>query len=197
MRAASLFTLIGTFALGALADGAPCLTDSAASRVANNFAALIRSYTPELAEQALCTDFTDYSDSVAELINSGCPNGPQALGAATFTSLASFMAGQGSQPAIPFEILNTWHNCDTVTMRWRTSAPGTVVPEEPVTGIVVMETIYAGSGNDEPWLIETVYSEFNSGAWLYDLGIFVPTACNATAAKHRRNLNFRPARRLL
>lgn len=184
---ASVLALTG-FALGVLAGPPPCLTDSAASRVANNFATLIHAYSDSFAEQVLCTDFTDYSDSVAELINSGCPNGPQPLGAATFTSLADFQAGQGAQPDIPFEILNVWHNCDTVTMRWVTSAPGTVQPEEPVTGIVVMETIFAGG--EESWLIETVYSEFNSGAWLYDLGVFVPS-CNSTEAKVRRNLKFR------
>lgn len=55
-------------------------------------------------------------------------------------------------------------------MRWRT----TVAPNatEPVTGLIVLETVeapadYAG-GNQ--WLIQTVYSEFNSGAWLVDIG---------------------------
>jgi len=31
-----------------------------------------------------------------------------------------------------------------------------------------METVYQGGS----WLIQTVYSEFNSGAWLVDLGAF-------------------------
>lgn len=48
-------------------------------------------------------------------------------------------------------------------------------------------------GDDsEPWIINTVYSEFNSGAWLYDLGIFVPTCDAGTAApgaKIRRMAN--------
>lgn len=39
------------------------------------------------------------------------------LGAATFDSRASFEAGQGGQPAIPFEILNIWNNCNTVSRR--------------------------------------------------------------------------------
>ncbi|EME43651.1 hypothetical protein DOTSEDRAFT_72870 [Dothistroma septosporum NZE10] len=188
-----VFLAIAGLAIVALANPAKraCMTDDDANRVANNFRTLITDYSNATAAQVLCTDFTDYSDSVSELINNGCPNGPQALGSATFSSLAAFQAGQGSQPNIPFEILNIWHNCDTVTMRWRSITPGTVQPEEQVVGIVVMETVY--SGGEEPYLINTVYSEFNSGAWLYDLGVFVPS-CNATAATVKRNLLFKPRR---
>lgn len=57
-------------------------------------------------------------------------------------------------------------------LRWRSSQPGFVEPAQQVTGIIVLETSYAGG--EEPYIIDTVYSEFNSGAWLYDLGIFVP-----------------------
>lgn len=181
------------FAFAALATGAlaapkqqqkqkqsECLTDSSAYHVAENFGTLIQTYSNTSAEAFLTTDFTDYSDSVNELINSGCPNGPQALGSATFTGLTAFMAGQGGQPSIPFEILNVWHSCSTVTLRWRTSTPGTVQPEQFVTGIIVLETVCAQGA--EPHKIKTVYSEFNSGAWLYDLGVYVPS-CNASKLK--------------
>ncbi|KAL1610848.1 hypothetical protein SLS60_002519 [Paraconiothyrium brasiliense] len=154
-----------------------CLTEDAANRVANNFRSTITDYSNATAARVLSENFHDYSDSVNELINNGCPNGPQPLGTATFSSLAAFQAGQGSQPPIPFEILKIWYNCDTVTMRWRSVAPGFVQPEEQVTGIIVLET--SCSSGEEPFLIDTVYSEFNSGAWLYDLGIFKPVNCTA------------------
>jgi hypothetical protein len=48
-----------------------------------------------------------------------------------------------------------------------------------ITGIIVLETTQP-DGN-APWLINTVYSEFNSGAWLVDLGIFKPQNCSAGA----------------
>ncbi len=54
--------------------------------------------------------------------------------------------------------------------------PGAPATQEQVTGIIVLETkanLHANA--PERFMIETVYSEFNSGAWLYDLGIFVPT----------------------
>jgi hypothetical protein len=47
-----------------------------------------------------------------------------------------------------------------------------------ITGIIVLETV---RGNDGVWLINTVYSEFNSGAWLVDLGVFKPQNCSAGA----------------
>lgn len=37
------------------------------------------------------------------------------LGSATFDSRADFKAGQGAQPAIPFQILNLYNNCNSVS----------------------------------------------------------------------------------
>lgn len=58
-------------------------------------------------------------------------------------------------------------------MRWRTTVAANAT--ETVTGIIVLETVEAPpdySGSEE-YLIQTVYSEFNSGAWLVDLGKFL------------------------
>jgi hypothetical protein len=49
-----------------------CMSDSDASKVANNFKTLIASYSDAFADQTLTTDFVDYSDSVIELINGAC-----------------------------------------------------------------------------------------------------------------------------
>lgn len=147
-----------------------CMSDDDAQTVATNFKNLIADYSDSLANASLTEDFVDYSDSVIELIDNGCPSSPVALGTATFDSRASFEAGQGSQPAIPFEQLNIWHNCDTVTIRWKSAQ----TPEQ-VTGIIVLETVYQSS----TWLIKTVFSEFNSGAWLVNLGVFKPSNCTA------------------
>ena len=63
--------------------------------------------------------------------------------------------------------MNLWYTCDTVFIRWRTTVQDGA-PEE-VTGIIAIETAYE---HDE-YLIQTVYSEFNSGAWLVDLGMTI------------------------
>jgi hypothetical protein len=154
-----------------------CLLDNDATKLANNFKSLILAYSKANAEAFLTQDFVDYSDSVNELINNGCPNGPAKLGLPTFTSRAAFEAGQSGQPSIPFEILNIWHGCTDVALRWRSSAPGFVQPEQPVTGIIVLEVVPNGILSAQPWLIKTVYSEFNSGAWLYDLNITSSSSC--------------------
>ncbi|CZT21585.1 uncharacterized protein RCC_07449 [Ramularia collo-cygni] len=169
---------LATLAVGALAlPPAPstcaCLDDKSAKRVANNFKTLITNYSNASAAAYLTPDVRDYSDSVNELINNGCSNGPAPLGTATFDSLVDFQAGQGSQPNIPFEILNIWYGCSAVTLRWRSTYPGGPAnPQQFVTGIIVLETVCATG--TEKYKIKTVYSEFNSGAWLYDLGVFVP-----------------------
>jgi hypothetical protein len=175
-----------TFAIGAIATpliqkrdcNDTCMSYDQATVVANNFKTLISDYSNSSADQFLTVDFEDYSDSVTELINSGC-TGPQPLGEATFTSREAFKAGQGSQPNIPFDILNMWYACEgPVVIRWRT----TVMPGAPetVTGNIVLETERSNNAT-EPWLIKTVYSEFNSGAWLVDLGVFVPN-CTANGS---------------
>lgn len=66
-----------------LAKRAPaCMSDSDAQQVATNFKDLIANYSDELADSSLTTDFTDYSDSVNELINSGC-SGPATVSASS------------------------------------------------------------------------------------------------------------------
>ncbi|CAK3955362.1 Hypothetical predicted protein [Lecanosticta acicola] len=150
-----------------------CMSDDDAQQVADNFAQSISDYSDSLADSAFTTDFHDYSDSVIELMDNGCPNSPTALGSATFDSLAAFKAGQSAQAPIPFQQLNLWHTCDAVTLRWVSS--GTGQEPEQVTGIIVLETVYQ-SGT---WLIQTVYSEFNSGAWLVNLGVFKPSNCSS------------------
>ncbi|KAK5702149.1 hypothetical protein LTR17_022576 [Elasticomyces elasticus] len=192
----SIFAAAGLLAIGAHASSAianacvkpNCMNDQSANQVANNFKELISAYTNTAADNYLTTDFTDYSDGVSTLINSGCPNGPATLGVATFNSRDAFKAGQGSQPNITFEILNVWHNCDVVTLRWRgpmpnpdaASAPN---PQTQVIGIIVLETKFNGYANAQPFLIQTVYSEFNSGSWLYDLGVFVPNCPGQVAER--------------
>lgn len=55
-------------------DGKDCLLSSCAQQVADNFRALIVNYTESLANEVLTSNFTDYSDSINELMNGGCPN---------------------------------------------------------------------------------------------------------------------------
>lgn len=53
-----------------------CMSDSDAQTVANNFQQSIANYSDAAAEADFTSNFHDYSDSVNELINNGCPSGP-------------------------------------------------------------------------------------------------------------------------
>jgi len=187
------FTVFATASLAALAVATPepvfgskskrdgaCMSQADAQQVATNFGVLLTDYTVDLANAALTESFDDYTSSVATLIDAGC-TGPQSLTEVTFPGRDAFIAAQGSQPAIPFEQLNIWYNCDTVFLRWRTA-----LTPEFVTGIAVMETTAAPSGSEYPWLINTLYSEFNVGAWLVDIGTFTPSGCATSSRRMLR-----------
>ncbi|KAM0716391.1 hypothetical protein Q7P37_007836 [Cladosporium fusiforme] len=149
-----------------------CLNDDQAQQIADVWDSLIQNYSDELADSALTTDFTDYSESVNTLINS-CPQGdaaqPLPLLAPTFTSREQFKLGQGQQPPINFELLNLWHSCSTVNLRWKTTNTANITDVKPVVGIIALEVFKNDNGGQYPWLIQTVYSEFDSGAWLQNL----------------------------
>lgn len=157
-----------------------CLTAANAQTVATKYGELISAYSDAAADAILAHNFTDYSEGVNTLINT-CPQGAAAkslpLFDPTFTSRELFKEGQGQQPPINFEQLAIWYSCDSVTIRWTSdnTAPGTNV--KPVVGLIVMTTIEAPAGSLHPFIIDTVYSEFDSGAWLQNLaaaGICAP-----------------------
>lgn len=149
-----------------------CMTTAQAQQVASNYAELIRSYTQELADATLAVDFVDYSESVNSLINT-CPQGSAAvtlpLLAPTFSSRAQFEAGQGQQAPINFEQLNIHHDCNSVTIRWKTTNTAPIPNPRPVVGIILIEVVKAAAGSQYPWIIQTVYSEFDAAAWLQNL----------------------------
>ena len=149
-----------------------CLTDAQAKHVADQYGELIRAYSDELANEVLAKDFIDYSESVNTLINT-CPQGsaakPLPLLTPTFSNRAQFKKGQGQQPAINFNILNLEHNCQTITIRWETTNTAPIPSPRPVVGLILIEVVESGDDCEEPWLIHTVYSEFDSGAWLQNL----------------------------
>jgi hypothetical protein len=136
-----------------------CLTDDTASYLVNGFASLLTSYSNATAEAILASDFSDTSDSINWL--AGYP-----LGGATFPSKQAFELGQGSQPAIGFQLYSIDAvACKVIAFRWA----AILGSGSPVKGVNI---IYASNlnGTAEGWQIETNYSEFNSGLWLEEIG---------------------------
>lgn len=194
---------IASYAAPMLGQQGTCLSAENAQSVATKYGELISAYSDAAADAILSWNFTDYSGGVNALINT-CPvrfllpnldnrltqlqQGEAAktlpLLAPTFTSRELFKIGQGQQPLINFEQLGLWYSCDSVTIRWKSTntAPGNDV--KPIVGLIVMETIRSPAGSVNPFLIDTVYSEFDSGSWLQNLaaaGICGPSASVAGA----------------
>jgi hypothetical protein len=96
----------------------------------------------------------------------------QQLGQLTFSSKQEFLDGQGDQPPVPFDILNTWHTCDTVFVRWLSK-------QEPdqVQGVTILTATPAREGEGggfgagvQKYQVTKAVAEFNSAAWLVNLG---------------------------
>lgn len=158
--------------------GKQCLTDEDAQEVASVFQQLIQGYTLELTEEALTVDFVDWSSAVNIIRNRG-GEGPNVVNAVTFTSREQFSANHGKQPNIPFETLNVFHGCNSTSVRWQTLRSGNGQPKEqaaiPVVGTAILETV-PDSENKFGWRIKTLFSEFNTAAWLVNNGVFTPNS---------------------
>jgi len=145
-----------------------CLCDSDADQIGQDFADLIQNFNATFANLVLADDYTDQSDSVETLIDATGGNIP--LGSTTFATKADFIAASASQPPVPFKILQTWHTCDTVIIRWVANPPAVPgVTEQQVQGFDAL-IVEPSSNGFQPYQIKTTYGEFNSGAWLVDLG---------------------------
>lgn len=188
MVALNSLALLSLAAAGTLAapTSNQCMTDDQANVVAEKYGELIASYTDELADAILTTDFTDWSESVNTLINT-CPQGDAAktlpLLAATFSNREQFEIGQGQQPPINFKQLQLWNACNSVIIRWETTNTANITDVKTVIGLIVMDTVKAPAGSPYPFLINRVFSEFDAGAWLQNLqqaGFCPKTDCGAT-----------------
>jgi len=135
----------------------PCLNATSAQRLVSGYSGLLTNFTKLNANKFLATNFTDTSDSINFL--AGIP-----LGNVTFPSKAAFIAGQGSEPAIGFKVINIDAvTCDTIAFRWE-AILGT---KAPVKGINIMVGTHSPANG---WQIKTNYAEFNSAVWAKEIG---------------------------
>lgn len=108
------------------------------------------------------------------------------LGSLTFPTKAQYMALSSKQPPVPFQVLNTWHDCDHVSVfSWSVHARLTAgllqviirwisrqTPQQ-VQGFTAMQVVpnqNHKTARKYPFLINKTFGEFNSGAWLVNLG---------------------------
>ena len=139
-------------------DPTKCLSQDSAQYLVDGFGKLISAYTTADAEKMLANDLVDYSDSILAL--QSLP-----LGGPVFPSKAAFEAGQGSQPAIPFELLALEaFTCDTIAFRWETT-----LKAGAVKGITILKAENS-QGQANTWQISKIFTEFNSITWLEGIG---------------------------
>jgi len=113
-----IFTIPALLALCLpFATARPCLSQSDVNTLTTHFGDLVSAYSQKLANQTLTVDFVDYSESIITLMD-GAGTTPKALLGMAFTSRANFEAQSSAQPSVPFQVQNTWYNCDTITIRW-------------------------------------------------------------------------------
>ncbi|KIW81351.1 hypothetical protein Z517_04376 [Fonsecaea pedrosoi CBS 271.37] len=116
-----------------------------------------RGYQQNVSDATLASDFSDISDSINFM--AGFP-----LGSVTFPSKQAFDYGQGVlQPEVAVTALNIWHDCNTITWRWRITST-----RFPVNGINHM--IINSEGK-----IQKNYAEFDNAAWLQSFGLSCAT----------------------
>ncbi|KAK3675350.1 hypothetical protein LTR78_004860 [Recurvomyces mirabilis] len=174
----SIISVLATTVLSTAS--AQCLLQSDANTLATNFGKLVSNYSEALANKTLAPDFIDYSESVNTLIDNGGDT-PVPLLSQTFSSRAAFEKASAAQPSVPFAVKNVWFNCNTITVRWESDQS-----PKPVIGISVMQTRFVlNLQNPVLFQIAEVWGEFDSGAWLTNLGIL-----KQASKKQRREIAF-------
>jgi hypothetical protein len=136
-----------------------CLSDSQSRQIVGTFNYLLAnpkaSNFNSTVNALLADDYSEWSDSINFIVH--IP-----LGQPTFTSKAEFISGSGSQPPLILKTLDIFHDCNRISWRW-VSVQGAGNDADEVKGI---NNFYINKQNK----IETTYVEFNSAAWLYNLG---------------------------
>jgi hypothetical protein len=161
--------------MGMSKRGGDCIPYDTAVAIVNDFVSTLTDFQTSVAENLLAPNFTDTSDSIDFL--AGIP-----LGSVTFPSPAAFIAGQGAEPAIGLEIINIDAvTCDgVIVFRW-VAQVGEQIDE--VKGITVLNTVASGSDctvvGPSGYQLSAVFSEFNSAAWVLDIG----GTCSGPSAK--------------
>ncbi|KAK5082594.1 hypothetical protein LTR70_008322 [Exophiala xenobiotica] len=144
---------------------AACLSDSTVNTIIDSYTYLLEN--PQGADfnttaGALLSDsFFVSSDSINTLINAN--GGKLPLGVNAYPSKQAFIAGQAQTPAIPqVATLGYFYSCNQIAWRWNGTGIGRNTYE--VKGIITFDVNVASSQ------VDAVYSEFNSAAWLANIG---------------------------
>jgi len=172
-------TIAAPVALAALASAAPtgtlkvrgydggdqCIPYDVAIGIETAWISTLTNFNLATAQNLLYPDLVDYSASIQLLVGGD-------LNAPIFTSAQAYEGGQGAQPPIGFTVLDLASiTCDgVIALRW-VAAVGTQAL--PAHGITILKAIKVGSDavvGPTGWQLQEIETEFNSAAWLADIG---------------------------
>jgi len=145
--------------------GAQCIPYDVAIEIENQWISTLTAYNSAVAANLLAPELVDYSDSINYI--AGIP-----LGGPTFPSAQAYEAGQGSQPPIGLTVLGTDAiTCDgVIALRWVAQVGQNVYPAQ---GITILNAVKKGNDavvGPTGWQLAQIHTEFNSAAWLVDIG---------------------------
>ncbi|KAK3054094.1 hypothetical protein LTR09_004872 [Extremus antarcticus] len=144
-----------------------CLCEKEAMAVADNVQHFFSNYSDEFARKVFTKNIQDQTDSVQFLMNNGTTC-PAPLGSTTFANRKNLIKAQGAMGSLPWENENVFWDCKNVFIRWISKQD-----PFPVQGIAIFRTAPNPNATPEiPYLIDHIFSEFNSGAWLVNLGFY-------------------------
>jgi hypothetical protein len=171
-------SIVAPVALAAVASAAPaalstrgydggsgCIPYDVAISIETLWISTLTNFDEAVAENLLYPGLVDTSDSINYI--AGIP-----LGGPTFPSAQAYEAGQGAQQPIGVTVLATDAiTCDgTIVLRWVGQVGQNIYP---ANGITVLKAIKVGNDatvGPTGWQLEKIYTEFNSAAWIADIG---------------------------
>ncbi|OCT50120.1 hypothetical protein CLCR_07655 [Cladophialophora carrionii] len=169
-------TVVAPVTLAAVASAAPslkaraggdasCIPYDVAIAIETTWISTLTNYDQATAENLLYPQLVDFSDSINYI--AGIP-----LGGPTFPSAEAYEQGQGSQPPIGLTVLGTDAiTCDgVIALRWVGQVGLNTLPAQ---GITILKAIKVGDAavvGPTGWQLAEIHTEFNSAAWIVDIG---------------------------
>jgi hypothetical protein len=175
-------SIVAPVALASIASAAPatlgargygggpnCIPYDVAIEIETQWVSTLTSFNAAVAQNLLAPNLVDTSDSINYI--AGIP-----LGGPTFPSAQAYIQGQGAQPPIGFTVLATDAiTCDgTIALRWQAAVAEQIYP---VKGITILKAVQSGTDavvGPTGWQLAEIFTEFNSAAWVADLGATCP-----------------------
>lgn len=135
-----------------------CLQTQGAHRLASGFASMSTHFSLALALQLFAPEIKLYSSSTQAILEQCASASFDKSLVPLYRNRAELIGGESVQQS-PYEQLNMWHSCDTITIRYQLR-----YERDRIVGMVVLRTSLAPAEHSSAHWIHTVYDEYNSRA---------------------------------